>query len=236
MRMPLLQIESLAAGYGKSEVLDDVSFALFAGSLAYVLGPGGAGKTTLFMAIAGLVRPKRGVIRLDGEDIRRKRPTELLALGIAYVPHNRLLFSSLSVRDNLLTAVWRDTDRPRIEERLERLAQRLPFLKTCEHQSAGRLTNGERQLLAIARALMSRPRVLLLDDPFDALVPDEAEQVAGLGAELAGEGTAVVIAQRSATQKGCSEVPAFLLDEGRLSRSEASAASLPPDTEPCPAS
>ena len=220
MRMPLLQIESLAAGYGKGDVLDDVSFALSAGSLAYVLGPGGAGKTTLFMAIAGLVRPKRGVIRLDGEDIRRKRPTELLARGIAYVPHNRLLFSSLSVRDNLLTAVWRDTDRPSIEARVERLAQRLPFLKACEHQSASRLTNGERQLLAIARALMSQPRLLLLDDPFDALVPAEAERVAVLGAELAGEGTAVVIAQRSATQKGCTDVPAFLLDRGRLSRSE----------------
>ena len=218
MRMPLLQIESLAAGYGKSEVLDDVSFALFAGNLAYLLGPGGAGKTTLFMAIAGLVRPKRGIIRLDGEDIRRKRPTELVARGIAYVPHNRLLFSSLSVRDNLLTAVWRDTDRPSIEARVERLAQRLPFLKACEHQSASRLTAGQRQLLAIARALMSQPRLLLLDDPFDALLPAEAEQVAGLGAELAGEGTTVVIAQRIATAKARSDVPAFLLDGGRLSR------------------
>lgn len=216
MRMPLLQIESLAAGYGKGEVLDNVSFALFAGSVAYVLGPGGSGKTTLFMAIAGLVRPKRGVIRLDGEDIQRKRPTELVARGIAYVPHNRLLFSSLSVRDNLLAAVWRDTDRPLIEARAERLAQRLPFLKACAHQNASRLTDGQRQLLAIARALMSQPRLLLLDDPFDALVPAEADQVAGLGAELAGEGTAVVIAQRSATQKARAGGTAFLLDGGRL--------------------
>ena len=116
MRMPLLQIESLAAGYGKDDVLEDISFALSPGSFAYVIGPHGAGKTTLFMAIAGLLRPKRGVIRLDGEDIRRKRPNELLARGIAYVPHNRLLFSSLSVRENLLAAVWRDKDRPRVEE------------------------------------------------------------------------------------------------------------------------
>ncbi|MGG1944189.1 ATP-binding cassette domain-containing protein [Trinickia sp. NRRL B-1857] len=220
MRMPLLQIESLAAGYGKGEVIDDISFALFAGSLAYVLGPRGAGKTTLFMAIAGIVRPKRGVIRFDGEDLRRKRPTELLARGIAYVPHNRLLFSSLSVRENLLAAVWRDTDRPRVEEQAERLAQRLPFLKTREHQSAGRLTDGERQLLAIARALMSRPRLLLLDDPFDALTPAEAEQVAGLGAELAGEGTAVVIAQRNAEPAPCSGVTAYELDGGRLCHSQ----------------
>ncbi|MGN6668021.1 MAG: ABC transporter ATP-binding protein [Trinickia sp.] len=216
MHTPLLQIESLAAGYGKCDVLDDISFALCTGSFAYVLGPRGAGKTTLLMAIAGLVRPKRGVIRLDGEDIRRKRPAQLLARGIAYVPCNRLLFSSLSVRDNLLAAVWRDPDRPRIEERAQRLAQRFPFLKDYERLSASRLTNGQRQLLAIARALMSRPRLLLLDDPFDALLPAEAEQVAGLGAELADEGTALVIAQRSATPMACSGEHAYFLDSGRL--------------------
>lgn len=228
MRMPLLQIESLAAGYGKSDVLDDVSFAMFSGSLAYVLGPGGAGKTTLLMTIAGLVRPKRGAIRLDGEDLRRKRPNELLARGIAYVPHNRLLFSSLSVRDNLLAGVWRETDRPRIEADAARLTERFPFLQTCARQSASRLTNGERQLLAIARALMSRPRLLLLDDPFDALAPLEAERVAGLGAELAGEGTAVVIAQRNATPIAWPGEQAYRLDGGRLSRSDSCSASAWP--------
>ena len=221
MRVPLLQIEALAAGYGKSEVLDDISFALFSGNFAYVLGPSGAGKTTLLMAIAGLVRPKRGVIRLDGEDIRGKRPAELLARGIAYVPRNRLLFSSLSVRDNLLAAVWRDTDRRRVEEQAERLAQQFPFLKDYERQSASRLTNGQQQVLAIARALMSRPRLLLLDDPFDALLPAEAEQVAGLGAEQADEGTAVVIAQRSATPAACPSEQAYVLDAGRLSQTPA---------------
>ncbi|CAB3651780.1 ABC transporter ATP-binding protein [Trinickia soli] len=220
MRMPLLQIESLAAGYGKSDVLDDISVALFPGSLAYVLGAGGAGKTTLLMTIAGLVRPKRGAIRLDGEDIRRKRPSELLARGIAYVPRNRLLFSSLSVRDNLLAGVWRETDRPRIEADVARLTQRFPFLATCGGQSATRLTNGERQLLAIARALMTRPRLLLLDDPFDALAPLEAERVARLGAELAAEGAAVVIAQRNATPAAWPGEQAYLLDGGRLCRSE----------------
>lgn len=224
MRMPLLQIESLAAGYGKSPVLDDVSFAVTSGTLAYVLGAGGAGKTTLLMTIAGLLRPKRGAIRLDGEDTRRKRPNELLARGIAYVPHNRLLFSSLSVRDNLLAGVWRETDRPRIEADAERLAQRLPFLKTHERQSPCRLTNGERQLLAIARALMSRPRLLLLDDPFDALAPGETDAVAGLGEEIAAEGTAIVIAQRTASTEKSPSQHAYLLDGGRLRRSIASSA------------
>ncbi|HTH75557.1 MAG TPA: ATP-binding cassette domain-containing protein [Trinickia sp.] len=232
MRMPLLQIESLAAGYGKSEVLDDVSLALSSGTLAYVLGAGGAGKTTLLMTIAGLLRPKRGAIRLDGEDTRRKRPSELLARGIAYVPHNRLLFSSLSVHDNLLAGVWRETDRPRIEADAARLAQRLPFLKTYERQSACRLTNGERQLLAIARALMSRPRLLLLDDPFDALAPAETKRVAGFGAELAAEGTAVVIAQRTASTDASSTEPAYLLDGGRLSRSAAPDAPAAPGRSP----
>lgn len=229
MRMPLLQIESLAAGYGKSEVLDNLSFALFAGSLAYVLGASGSGKTTLLMAIAGLVRPKRGAIRLDGEDIRRKRPNELLARGIAYVPHNRLLFSTLSVRDNLLAGVWRDTDRPRVEADAFSLTERFPFLKICEHQSVSRLTNGEQQLLAIARALMSKPRLLLLDDPFDALTPSEAQRVAQLGAELATEGTAVVIAQRQATPVAWPGEQAYLLDGGCLSRSEASYAAAWPE-------
>jgi ABC-type branched-subunit amino acid transport system ATPase component len=167
-----------------------------------------------------LLRPKRGVIRLDGEDIRRKRPNELLARGIAYVPHNRLLFSSLSVRENLLAAVWRDKDRPRVEEQARRLAERFPFLQDYAQESAGRLTNGQRQLLAIARALMSRPRLLLLDDPFDALLPNEAEQVAELGAELASEGTAVVVAQRRATPAACASEQAYRLNGGRLSPSD----------------
>ena len=220
MRMPLLQIESLAAGYGKGDVLDDISFALSPGSFAYVIGPRGAGKTTLFMAIAGLLRARRGIILLDGEDIRRKRPTELLARGIAYVPHNRLLFSSLSVRENLLAAVWREKDRPRVEEQARRLAERFPFLQDHAQESAGRLTNGQRQLLAIARALMSRPRLLLLDDPFDALLPNEAEQVAGLGAELASQGTAVVVVQRRATPAACASEQAYRLNGGRLSPSD----------------
>lgn len=142
------------------------------------------------------------------------------AWGLALTSGSALLRACSTIHCATSRTSWRDTDRPRLEEQAERLAQRLPFLKTCEHQSAGRLTDGERQLLAIARALMSRPRLLLLDDPFNALTRAEAEQVAGLGAELAGQGTAVVIAQRNPTPATNSGVTAYTLDGGRLSRSQ----------------
>ncbi|RKP52110.1 ABC transporter ATP-binding protein [Trinickia fusca] len=214
--LPLLQIETLVAGHGRLDVLNDVSLALAPGELACVLGPPGAGKTTLLMAIAGLVRAKRGSIRFANEEIRRKRPSDILARGIAYVPQNRLLFSNLSVRENLLAGVWREPDRARIEADVTRLFERFPSLKAQATQSAGKLSSGERQRLAIARALMSRPSLLLLDEPSSGLAAPDVDDVFALLAELNSEGTAVVFAEKTTREALRIARHVYVLEQGRI--------------------
>lgn len=213
---PLLHIEALVAGYGKLDVLDDVSLSIRPGSVACLLGPRGAGKTTLLRAIAGLVRAKRGSIRFAGEEIRRKRPNEILARGIALVPHNRSLCSNLSVRDNLLAGVWRETDRLRIETDAARLFERFPLLKARERQSAGKLSCGEQQLLAIARALMSRPTLLLVDEPSLGLAPPVVDEIFRVIAELNEQGTAVLLAEQNARAALAIAGQAYVLERGRI--------------------
>lgn len=213
---PLLQIETLVAGHGRLDVLNDVSLALAPGELACVLGPPGAGKTTLLMAIAGLVRAKRGSIRFANEEIRRKRPNDILARGIAFVPQNRLLFSNLSVRENLLAGVWREPDRARIETDVARLFERFPSLKEQATQSAGKLSSGERQRLAIARALMSRPSLLLLDEPSSGLAAPDVDDVFTLLAEVNSEGTAVVFAEKTTREALRIARHVYWLEQGRI--------------------
>ncbi|CAN7431120.1 ABC transporter ATP-binding protein [Trinickia sp. LjRoot230] len=215
---PLLHIEALCAAHGKHDVLDDISLSLAAGSTACVLGPPGAGKTTLLMTVAGILRPKRGSIRFAGEEIRRKRANEIVARGIAFVPHNRLLFRNLSVRDNLLAGVWREPDRPRVEADASQLFERFPRLKSLAAQSAGKLSGGEQQLLAIARALMFRPTLLLIDEPTAGLPPDIAEDIVELIAQLNEQGLAVLIAAQHDSGRDAMRVAghAYLLEQGRI--------------------
>lgn len=215
---PLLHIEALTTGHGKHDVLDDVSLTVAPGSTACVLGSAGAGKTTLLMTVAGLLRGKRGSIRFAGEEIRRKRASEIVARGIAYVPHNRLLFRNLSVRDNLLACVWREPDRPRVEADASQLFARFPRLKAREAHRASSLSSGEQQLLAIARALMSRPTLLLIDEPIAGLPPDIVDDIVELVEQLNRQGVSVLMAeQRDNAPKALRAAGyAYLLEEGRI--------------------
>lgn len=213
---PLLHIEALAADRGKHGVLDDVSLTVARGSTVSVLGPPGAGKTTLLMAVAGLVRPRRGSIRFAGEEIRRKRANEIVARGIAFVPHNRTLFSNLSVRDNLCAAMWREPDRERVQTEASEIIERFPRLKNCQGQSAGRLASGEQQLLAIARALMARPSLLLVDDPTLGLPPTIAGDILELIGELNRQGITVLLAGRDEKEAQRVSGQTYLLEQGRI--------------------
>ncbi|GLU32454.1 ATP-binding cassette domain-containing protein [Trinickia caryophylli] len=193
---PLLQILALAAARGATAVLDDVSLSVAPGSTACVLGEPGAGKSTLLMTVAGLVRPSRGSIRFAGEEIRRKRANEIAARGIAWVPQNRLLFRNLSVRENLLAYVWREPDRARVEADAARLFERFPRLGARAQESACQLSSSDQQLLAIGRALMSRPTMLLIDDPTADLPPGTADDICAWLAELNRDGIGVLLGAR----------------------------------------
>ncbi len=213
---PLLQIEALAGGYGKPDVFDDVSLNVAVGTTTRLLGPPGAGKTAVLMAIAGLVRTRRGSIRFDGEEIRRKRPNDILASGIAYVPQNRHLLGKLSVRENLFASVWRERDRARVEADAAGLLARFPLLGANEHRPAGALPSGARQLLAIARALMSRPRLLMLDEPTAALASGVVDDIFALLAELCQTGMTVLVAERESTHAQRCADRTYRLDQGRI--------------------
>ncbi len=170
---PLLKITGLDVFYGKIHALRGVSLRVRPGEIVSLIGGNGAGKTTLLCTISGLIRPSAGTIAFDGADITRRQPERIVADGVSHVPEGRLMFSPLSVADNLrLGAYSRGSGaRESVAEDLAKILEMFPVLRERRKQAAGTLSGGEQQMLAIGRALMARPRLLLLDEPGMGLAP-----------------------------------------------------------------
>ena len=173
----MLELRGVNAGYGTFQALFDVNLDVKAGEAVGVIGPNGAGKTTLMRVISGLIRPSRGSIAMEGVDVLATPPHKIVSLGIAHVPENRRLFPQLSVDDNLKMGAFMKEARAKYAERLEVVFDLFPRLKERRHQMAGTMSGGEQQMCAIGRALMSNPKLLLLDEPSAGLAPVVVQQV-----------------------------------------------------------
>ncbi len=180
----MLIVEDLHTYYGESHALQGVSLRVEAGEVVCLLGRNGAGKSTTLNSIIGLTPARRGSIRFDGQEIRERRPHWITRRGIALVPEDRRIFAGLSVTENLEVAAPRQLDRER-RWPIERLFETFPILAEVRHQDGATLSGGQRQMLAIARALASEPRLLLLDEPNEGLAPVIVQQIGSLIDQLA---------------------------------------------------
>jgi branched-chain amino acid transport system ATP-binding protein len=221
----MLELDGVDAGYGGFQALFGASLAVGRGEAVAVIGPNGAGKTTLMRVISGLVRPSRGSIALEGEDLLRVPPYRIVALGIAHVPENRRLFPRMSVEDNLRIGAFIPAARAKFAERLAFVYELFPRLKERRRQLAGTLSGGEQQMCAIGRALMSEPKLLLLDEPSAGLAPVVVQQVFALLRHIRELGLAVLIVEQNIRQVLAVVDRAYLLEAGRI-RSSGSAREL----------
>ena len=211
----MLTVHDLVTAYGKIEALKGVSLEVAAGSITCLLGPNGAGKTTLMMTIAGVLKARAGEVRFEGQPISGQPPDAIVRRGIALVPENRLVFPSMSVLENLQAGAYQRKDS--IDSDLERVFSRFPRLKERAAQQAGTLSGGEQQMLAVARALMSRPRLLLMDEPSLGLAPLVVEEIFRTIAELHRDGTTIFVVEQNAHMALKVAQHFFLMEQGRIS-------------------
>jgi branched-chain amino acid transport system ATP-binding protein len=221
----MLELSSVDAGYGDFRVLFDVSLKVHSGEAVAVIGPNGAGKTTLMRAISGLIRPVRGKIAMEGGDLVATPAHRIVELGIAHVPENRHLFPGMTVEDNLRMGAFMPRARSKFRERLDFVYDLFPRLRERHHQLAGTLSGGEQQMCAIGRALMSQPKLLLLDEPTAGLAPVIVQQVFALVQRLRAIGLTVLIVEQNVRQVLRIVDRAYLLEAGSI-RSSGMAAEL----------
>jgi branched-chain amino acid transport system ATP-binding protein len=226
---PLLAVQGLRAGYGATEVLRAVDLIVAHGEIVAVLGANGAGKSTLNRAISGVLRPWAGNIRFAGAAIEREAPARIVAHGLIHVPEGRRVFPNLSVRDNLDLGAYRRA-RPHREDNRERVFTVFPRLAERQGQLAGTLSGGEQQMLAIGRALMAEPVLLILDEPSLGLSPLLVEELFALIKRINAEGIAILLVEQNVIQSLDLARRAYILDNGRFVL-EGSAAELRNDPE-----
>ncbi len=214
----MLEVRDIVTSYGKIEALRGVDLSVAAGRITCLLGPNGAGKTTLMMTIAGILNPSRGSISFDGTELVGQTPSRIVGHGIALVPENRLVFPDMDVRENLLAGAYLRLARERaeVDRDLDRMFERFPRLRERAEQNAGTLSGGEQQMLAVARALMARPKLLLMDEPSLGLAPLMVEEIFRIIRDLHSDGTSIFLVEQNAHMALQVAHHFFLLEQGHV--------------------
>ncbi|QRG06554.1 ABC transporter ATP-binding protein [Xanthobacter dioxanivorans] len=222
----MLEVRNLRSGYGATEVLHAVSLTVKAGQSVCIIGANGAGKTTLLRTLAGLIRPTAGRILLAGEEIVALSTSARLARGLALVPEGRRVFAPMTVEENLemgaFRRLWPRRDRG-VAQDLAMVFELFPRLQERRRQAAGLLSGGEQQMLAIGRALMGRPRLLLLDEPSMGLAPRVVQEIFATIRRLNAEGMSILLAEQNANMALRSAAHGYVLAEGEIVRADAGA-------------
>jgi len=212
----LLDVRELEAGYGPIKALDGVSIAVEEGELVAIIGANGAGKTTLLMAISGIVRPRRGWVTFQGQSLAGLAPHEIVRLGIGHSPEGRRIFPRLTVRENLELGGFTQTDRGQVRRDIDEACGLFPILGDRMGQLGGTLSGGEQQMLALARALVGRPKLLLLDEPSLGLAPLIVAKIFEVIAGLASRGIAVMLVEQNARAALRLASRGYVLETGRV--------------------
>ena len=197
---PLMEVKGLAVAYGRIRAVDGIDMTIEPGRIVSLVGSNGAGKTTTLMALSGLLPLTSGTVRFAGEDITRLAPETRVARGIAHVPERRRVFAGMSVRENLVLGGYVRHDKTEIEQDIETLTGLFPILGRRMSQAAGTLSGGEQQMLAIARGLMSRPSLLVMDEPTMGLAPQMIDLILDTVQEIRKRGTTVLLVEQNAVE------------------------------------
>jgi len=213
----VLTVEGLECRYGKVAAVRDLSLEVRQGELVSLIGANGAGKTTTLKAISGVLAPSAGRIVFEGEDITRASARRVLELGIAHCPEGRRMFPYMTVRENLEMGCYLRRDRAGIEADMRRLYERFPILSERRAQAAGTLSGGEQQMLAISRALMSRPKLIMFDEPSLGLAPNIVELMFDIISQIRAEGVTVIMVEQTAFAALELSDRSYVLEQGRVS-------------------
>jgi branched-chain amino acid transport system ATP-binding protein len=213
----MLKVEGLRAGYGSINILWDLSFEVHEGEVVAILGSNGAGKTTMVRAVTGMVRPTAGSVNFNGEELARKSSRYILDKGIVQVPEGRQIFTEMTVLENLEMGAFNKPTREAFAKNLETAYHRFPKLKERAKQAAGTLSGGEQQMLAVARALIGMPRLLILDEPSLGLAPNIVDDILDVASSMArNNGIAVLLVEQDITKALACADRGYVIENGRI--------------------
>lgn len=217
--MALLEVKDLEVYYGVIRAIKGISFEVNEGEVIALIGANGAGKTTILHTVTGLVPSKSGTISYNGTDITKMPGHKLVPMGIAHVPEGRRVFSQLSVIQNLKMGAYTRSDKKEIEDTLKMVYERFPRLEERKHQHAGTLSGGEQQMLAMGRALMSHPKLILLDEPSMGLSPIFVKEIFDIIEKISADGTTVLLVEQNAKKALSISNRAYVLETGNIALS-----------------